>query len=121
MSDKPAAAQYSEVITEIRTYQLKVGRREEFLQCFHTKVAPLFRSVGIAFVGPFCDLEKSDTIVWLRTFPSLSHREQMLKAFHECDEWESLRVVTGDMIEGISQTIVLLPSGMLSGPVSAER
>lgn len=122
MNENPVASQFIGVITEIRTYRIKAGRREEFLQLFHTNVAPLQRSKGITVVGPFRDIENSDTIVWLRTFPSLDDRERMLKALYEADEWKSrLKEITGEMIEGLSQSVVLLPGSMLNDPASAER
>lgn len=81
-------------IAEIRTYRIKPGRREEFIRYFVTHVAPLQRSKGIAIVGPFRDIADEDTIVWLRAFPSLDDREQMLNAFYESDEWQRAQKVT---------------------------
>lgn len=105
------------VLTEIRTYRIKAGRREEFLEHFDAKVAPLQRALGIVIVGPFRDMQNSDTIVWLRTFPSLDDRERMLKAFREAGEWTSgLRDTMLGMIEEQSEALVLLPAWMLSHP-----
>jgi hypothetical protein len=56
-------------------------------------------------------MENSDTIVWLRTFPSRDDRVRMLKPFREADEWTSgLRESTLEMIEGQSEALVLLPA-----------
>ncbi|MBV8198615.1 MAG: NIPSNAP family protein [Candidatus Eremiobacteraeota bacterium] len=116
MNDNPVESQFNGVITEIRTYRIKTGRREDFLRLFDTSVAPLLRSQGIAIVGPFRDIESNDTIVWLRTFPSLDDRKRMLDAFYESVEWESgLKEITGDMIESQSQAVVLLPEWILDG------
>jgi hypothetical protein len=109
MSNNPISPSNG-VLTEIRTYRIKAGRREEFLEHFNSKVAPLQRSIGIVIVGPFRDMENSDTIVWLRTFPSPADRERMLKALSEADEWTSgLRAFTLEMIEDQIGTVVLLP------------
>lgn len=70
MNDNPVESQSNGVIAEIRTYRIKAGRREEFLRYFDTNIVPLQRSKGIAITGPFRDIDNSDTIVWLRTFPS---------------------------------------------------
>jgi hypothetical protein len=116
MSNNPVSPS-NVVLTEIRTYRIKAGRREEFLEHFDSKIAPLQRSVGIVIVGPFRDMENSDTIVWLRAFPSRDDRERMLKAFREADEWTSgLRESTLEMIEGQSEALVLLPGWMSTGP-----
>lgn len=89
MNDNPVESQSNGVIAEIRTYRIKAGRREEFLRYFDTNIVPLQRSKGIAITGPFRDIENSDTIVWLRTFPSFDDRKRMLDAFYESDEWNS--------------------------------
>jgi hypothetical protein len=62
MSNNPISPSNG-VLTEIRTYRIKAGRREEFSEHFNSKVAPLQRSIGIVIVGPFRDMENSDTIV----------------------------------------------------------
>ena len=115
MSNNPVSPSNG-VLTEIRTYRIKAGRREEFLEHFDSKIVPLQRSVGIVIVGPFRDMENSDTIVWLRSFPSRDDRERMLKAFREADDWTSgLRESTLEMIEGQSEALVLLPGWMSTG------
>jgi len=116
MNDNPEKSHLHDVITEIRTYRIKAGRREEFLTHFDSKVLPLQRSKGMAIVGPFRDAENGDTIVWLRIFPSFGDRKRMLDAFYESDEWKSgLKEITADMIESQSQTVVLLPGWILRG------
>jgi quinol monooxygenase YgiN len=110
MNETLAASRSSGIVAEIRTYRIKAGRREEFLQYFHANVAPVLRSKGMGVVGPFRDIENSHTLVWLRTFPSLDDRQRMLKAFHETDEWKNdLKEVTGGMIEEKNEVLVLLP------------
>jgi hypothetical protein len=115
MNDNSAESQFTGVITEIRTYRIKAGRRDEFLRCFDTSVAPLLRSKGIAVVGPFRDIENGDTIVWLRTFASLDDRKRMMDAFYASDEWRGgLKEITGNLIEDQIHAVVLLPAGVLS-------
>ena len=116
MNDNPVESQFNGVITEVRTYRIKAGRREEFLAHFDTSVLPLQRSKGMAIVGPFRDVENGDTIVWLRIFPSLDDRKRMLDAFYESDEWKGgLKETTADMIESHSQAVVWLPGWILRG------
>ena len=118
MNNKTVELNSSGVITEIRTYRIKAGRREEFLRHFDASVAPLQRSKGIAVVGPFREIENSDTIVWFRAFPSLDDRERMLDAFRESDEWKGgLKDIMANMCE--SQTVVLLP-GLITNEVKAD-
>jgi quinol monooxygenase YgiN len=107
-------------IAEIRTYRIKPGRREEFIRYFVTHVAPLQRSKGIVIVGPFRDVTDADTLVWLRTFPSLDDRERMLEAFYESDEWQGgQKDDTAAMIESQSHALLVLPRWMVSDPTSA--
>lgn len=107
-------------VAEIRTYRIKSGRREEFIQFFIDHVAPLQRSKGIAIVGPFRDIADSDTLVWLRSFPSLDDRDRMLNAFYESDQWKhAQKAVAGEMVESMSHALLVLPRSMLGDPASA--
>jgi hypothetical protein len=77
------------VIVEVRSYRIKPGRRDEFIEFFETRSIPALRSYGMGVVGPFIDLENPNKFVWLRTFPSLEERERMRDVFYGGDPWKS--------------------------------
>jgi heme-degrading monooxygenase HmoA len=88
------------MIVEVRSYRIKPGRREEFVQFFETRSAPALRSHGMRVVGPLLDLENPNKFVWLRIFPSLDERERMKAAFYEGELWKNeLESIAMPMIE----------------------
>ena len=88
------------MIVEVRSYRVKPGRREEFIQFFETRSMPALRSHGMRVVGPLLDLENPNKFVWLRIFPSLDERERMKAAFYEGELWKNeLESIAMPMIE----------------------
>ena len=88
------------MIVEVRTYKIKPGRREEFLEFFETRAVPALRSHGMDVFGPMVDLEKPDTFVWLRGFPSLEERDAMKSAFYDGELWKKeLESIAMPMLE----------------------
>src|SRR5213594_2036222 len=77
------------MIVEVRSYRIKPGRREEFIQFFETRAVPALRSHGMKVLGPLLDLENPNKFVWLRSFPSLEERERMRSAFYEGALWKN--------------------------------
>jgi hypothetical protein len=77
------------MIVEVRSYRIKPGRREEFLQFFETRAVPALRAHGMKVLGPLIDLENPNKFVWLRSFPSLEERERMRTAFYEGELWKN--------------------------------
>jgi heme-degrading monooxygenase HmoA len=88
------------MVVEVRSYRIKPGRRDEFIQFFETRAVPALRSHGMKVVGPFLDLENPNKFVWLRTFPSLEERERMRTAFYEGELWKNeLESIAMPMLE----------------------
>lgn len=88
------------MIVEVRSYRIKAGRREEFIQFFETRAVPAQRSQGMKILGPLLDLENPNKFVWLRSFPSLAERERMKNAFYEGELWKKeLESIAMPMIE----------------------
>lgn len=88
------------MIIEVRSYRIKPGRREEFIEFFENRSIPALRAYGMNVVGPFVDLENPNKFVWLRIFPSLEERERMRDAFYGGDPWKSeLEAIAMPMLE----------------------
>lgn len=77
------------MIVEVRSYRIKPGRRDEFIQFFETRSIPALRSHGMKILGPLLDLENPNKFVFLRSFPSLAERERMKNAFYDGDLWKN--------------------------------
>jgi len=72
---------------EIRSYNLTPGTREEFHRLFLDKALPLLNrwSVDVVTHGP--SLHDEDSYYLIRSFYSLSQREESENAFYGSDEW----------------------------------
>jgi hypothetical protein len=88
------------MIVEVRSYRIKPGRRQEFIEFFETRSVPALRAHGMTVLGPLLDLENPNKFVWLRSFPSLDDRDRMRSAFYEGTLWkDELEAIAMPMIE----------------------
>src|ERR1044072_9469171 len=110
------------MIVEVRSYRIKAGRREEFIEFFEKRSIPALRSYGMKVAGPLIDLENPNKFVWLRSFPSLEERERMRDAFYGGDPWKSeLEDIAMPMLE--SYDVILCetaPGYVFDGPHEGE-
>ena len=77
------------MIVEVRSYRIKPGKRDEFINLFETRAVPAQRTYGINVIGPFLDVENPNKFVFLRSFPSLEERERMKEAFYGSELWKN--------------------------------
>ena len=102
------------MIAEVRTYKIKEGLRERFLELFENKAIPAQRSKGMRVFGPLLDLENPDVLIWLRAFPSLEERDRMRSAFYDGEEWKTeLEAIAMQMLESYTVTLTALPPGFV--------
>ncbi len=103
------------MIVEVRTYKIKEGRRAEFLRFFETRAVPAQRSQGMEILGPLVDLERQDTFVWMRAFPSMEDRDRLKKAFYEGPTWKSeLEAIAMPMLEDYSVVLTETTAGFVA-------
>jgi NIPSNAP len=76
------------MIVEMRTYKLKAGMRDRFLEIFRAKSVPTHLELGMKIAGPFLSIENKDTFFFMRGFPDLASREPMKARFYEGDLWK---------------------------------
>jgi hypothetical protein len=109
------------MIVEVRSYRIKPGRREEFIEFFKTRSIPALRAHGMKVVGPFLDLENPNKFVWLRAFPSLDERERMRTAFYEGDVWKNeLEAIAMPMLESYDVILCETSVGCLFDDLRVE-
>jgi hypothetical protein len=88
------------MIVEVRSYRIKPGRREEFINFFETRAVPAQREHGMKILGPLLDVENPNKFVFLRSFPSLTERDQMKDDFYEGPVWKNeLEAIAMPMID----------------------
>ena len=95
------------MIIEMRTYKLKRGMRDPFLQVFRTRSVPAHAEIGMRILGPFLSLEDPDTLFFMRGFPDLASRDPMKARFYEGELWtRELEHVLMPMIETYDVVLV---------------
>src|SRR5687768_6048578 len=106
------------MIVEVRSYRIKPGRREEFIEFFETRAVPAQRTLGMKILGPLLDLEDPDKFVFLRSFPSLDERDRMKDLFYEGELWKNeLESIAMPMIERYDVMLCETSSGcVFDGP-----
>lgn len=106
------------MIVEVRSYRIKPGRREEFIEFFETRAVPAQRAHGMKILGPLLDLENPNKFVFLRSFPSLDELDRMKTAFYEGELWKNeLESIAMPLIE--SYDVILCetsPGYVFDGP-----
>jgi hypothetical protein len=73
------------MIAEIRTYTIKPGSFDAFLDVFNKQSVPNQRRFGVNVVGAWAD-RALDRVVWIRQFDSLDDQESKLAAYAESPE-----------------------------------
>ncbi len=102
------------MVIEMRTYKLKPGCRERFLEIFRAKSVPAHDEIGMKILGPFLSIEDADTFFFMRGFPDLQSREPMKAKFYESELWKrDLENVLMPMIERYDVTLVNDPDGLV--------
>jgi hypothetical protein len=95
------------MIVEMRTYKLKPGRRDHFLEIFRAKTMPAHAKIGMSILGPFLSVEDPDTFFFMRGFPDLAAREPLKAEFYEGALWkQELEGVLMPMIEKYEVVVV---------------
>jgi hypothetical protein len=87
------------MIVEVRSYRIKPGHREEFIEFFEKRGVPALRSHGMKILGPLLDVENPNKFVFLRSFPSLDERDRMKNEFYEGELWKN-------ELEGIAMPLI---------------
>jgi hypothetical protein len=87
------------MIVEVRSYRIKPGHREEFVEFFEKRAVPALRSHGMKILGPLLDVENPNKFVFLRSFPSLEERDRMKNEFYEGELWKN-------ELEGIAMPLI---------------
>ena len=102
------------MIVEMRTYRLKPGLRERFLEIFCARSIPEHARLGMRILGPFPSIEDPDVFFFMRGFPDLASREPMKAQFYEGELWKKeLEGVLMPMIERYDVVLVDDADGLI--------
>ncbi|KJK57476.1 NIPSNAP family protein [Saccharothrix sp. ST-888] len=74
---------------EIRRYQTRPGRRDEWVRYMEGVVIPFQTSKGMTVTASFIDEEDPDGYVWIRRFDDEAQRVELYAAVYESDRWNN--------------------------------
>lgn len=72
---------------EIRRYQTRPGRRDEWVRYMEDVVIPYQVSKGMTVIASFVDEDDGDGYVWIRRFEDESDRVARYAATYDDPEW----------------------------------
>ncbi|MBP8531962.1 NIPSNAP family protein [Streptomyces sp. MK37H] len=73
---------------EIRRYQTRPGRREEWVTFMEEVVIPFQTSQGMNAIASFIDEEDPDGYVWMRRFADEAERVRLYEAVYQSERWQ---------------------------------
>ena len=97
---------------EIRSYNLKPGRRDEFHRLVVEQSMPMLKhwNVDVVAFGP--SLHDENSYYLIRRYDSLAHREESEDAFYGSDEWrQGPREAISALIESSTEIVLELDEG----------
>jgi hypothetical protein len=77
------------MITEMRTYTIKPGLFEDYLELFNRQIVPNHKKHGIPVVGAWAD-RANNKITWVRTFASREERKRKLDVYEVSPERDAV-------------------------------
>jgi hypothetical protein len=102
------------MIVEMRTYRIRPGMRERFLEIFRSRSMPEHVKLGMPIVGPFLSVEDPDVFFFMRGFRDLPSREPLKAKFYEGELWKNeLEHLLMPMIESYDVVVVDDPDDMI--------
>ena len=99
------------MIVEMRTMRVKPGRRNDFLEIFHTRSMPAQAALGIRMLRPFLSVEDPDVFFFIRGFPDMASRDTTVSVTSRCARWTTLPAMWSARSEQLAQPSVQ------SGPI----
>jgi hypothetical protein len=115
------------MIAEIRTYAVKEGMLDSYLELFNRQIVPNHRLYGIPVIGAWADRQKNE-VTWIRTFASRADRKAKLDAYEASPERDavfpiaSYHMVKADVkiLENVLNPTELPDQAFLQSPVAVR-
>ena len=95
------------MLLEVRSYTVKDGKRDEFVDWFESDLLPAMQSCGISVLGQFTSIEDASTFVWLRAFVDEADKAAKYAAFYETADWtDRMQPRARELVESIEVKIM---------------
>ncbi|MFE3502299.1 NIPSNAP family protein [Kitasatospora sp. NPDC059146] len=103
---------------EIRRYQARPGRRDEWVRYMEDVVIPFQASLGMDVTASFTDDEDEDGYVWIRRFEDEAHAEAAHAAVYGSERWTE---EIGPVVHGLLITEKSVVTRVTPTPASPLR
>jgi hypothetical protein len=103
----PRTSQYQ--VLELRRYQVKPERREDFVRYFDTFFPEAFQQLGALALGQFTEPDAADRFTWLRAFRDIDARAIVNGTFYYGPVWKEHRQQLNDLIIDNDDVLLLRP------------
>jgi NIPSNAP len=120
MEPAPLVLDTSQAI-ELRQYTLHPGRRDVLVDLFDRLLLDPQEELGMRVLGQFRDLDAPDRFVWLRGFPDLASRADLLAAFYGGTVWKANRDAANATMLDSDDVLLLRPVDAESGLLLPTR
>lgn len=77
------------MLFELRTYECKPGKREEWVKLMEEEIIPFQTAQGMVIIGSFIAEQDDHTYIWMRRFVDEAEREQLYEAVYQSDTWKN--------------------------------
>jgi hypothetical protein len=77
------------MLFELRRYEIRAGRRAEWVEFFESVIAPFQVAKGVVIAGMFTSETEADVFMWLRRFDDEAARVRLYAAIYEDPVWLS--------------------------------
>ncbi|MBV9527939.1 NIPSNAP family protein [Sphingomonas sp.] len=105
----------SHPVVELRQYKLVHGAQEKFIALFDREFVDTQEALGMRLIGQFHDHDRRDRFTWIREFPDMSARAQMLDSFYNGPVWAKHRGVANPLLDDNDNVLLLRPARDGSG------
>lgn len=96
-------------VVELRRYQVKPERRDDFVRYFDTLFPEAFQQLGALALGQFTEPEVADRFTWLRAFHDMDARAIVNGSFYYGPVWKEHRQQLNDLIIDNDDVLLLRP------------
>lgn len=75
---------------ELRQYEVKPGKMDEWLELMEGEIIPFIASKGMVLTASFRGEEDQSLYFWIRRFENEEHREKLYEAVYESEHWKTV-------------------------------
>ena len=106
----PAPAAPAHSVIELRQYKVVPGERDAMIALFDRWFVESQEELGATLFGQFRDRDDPDRFVWLRGFPDMERRGQILQAFYYGPVWQAHRDEANPLLDDNDNVLLLRPA-----------